>query len=116
MNLVSSAKARYETLRSIAYTGISGTYAIVGTPFENPVRVLKVNNFTDANMIISFNGVDDMDVVAANSAYVLDFCTNKSEKAGLLEQPAGNGLYVKKESASPSKDNFYVTVIYASQV
>lgn len=115
-NLASSIRVRYEPLRSILFSGISGTYAGVGTPFANPVRILKVSNLTNQNMIISLNGVDDHDVVAAGGFFLYDYASNKSEAAGLLEQPQGDRIYVKAESTLPASGRLYVTVVYASQV
>lgn len=115
-NLVSSVRVRYEPLRSIAFGGISGTYASVGLPFSNPVRILKVSNFTDANILVSLNGIDNHDVVSANGFFLYDYASNKSSTAGLLEQPQGDRIYVKSESSNPTEGNLYVTIVYASQV
>ena len=52
---VSSVRVRYEILRSLGFAAISGVYAGVGTPFANGVRILKVTNLTDANLLISFD-------------------------------------------------------------
>ncbi len=111
-----SLLVRYEDLRSLGFAAISGTYAGVGTSFVHPVRMLKVSNLTNANLIISFNGIDDKDVVAASSAYIYDFASNQSESAGNLEQQAGERLYVREEDVAPTLGNVYVTVIYADQV
>ena len=115
-NLVSSVRVRYEPLRSIAFSGISAVYAGVGLPFSNPVRILKVSNFTDANVLVSLNGIDDHDVVAANGFFLYDYTSNKANAAGLLEQPQGDRIYVKAVSTLPTAGNLYVTIVYASQV
>ena len=115
-NLVSSVRVRFEPLRSLAFGSISGTYSGVGLPFANPVRILKFSNETDASILVSINGVDDHDIVAGNGFCLYDFTTNKSDAGGLLEQPQGDRIYVKAESSLPTLGNFYVTVIYASQV
>jgi len=116
MSLSSSIRIRYETLRSLAFGGISGAYAPVGTSFAHPVRILKVTNLTDANLLISFNGIDNMDVVAAQASYVYDYASNKNDMGGSLEQPQGDRLYVKQESTAATSGSVYVTIIYASQV
>lgn len=116
MNVLSSIRVRYEDLRSLSFTSISGIYAAVGTPFNNPVRIIKVSNFTDANLIISFNGIDDKDVVASNGFCLYDYGSNKADQAGTMEQAAGDRLYVRQESGAPTVGTVYVTVAYASQV
>jgi hypothetical protein len=115
-NVSSSVRARYENLRSLAFGGISGTYAGVGTSFVYPVRILKVTNLTDKDLLISFNGVDDMDVCPANAFYLYDYGSNKADQGGFFEQAAGNRLYAKQASGAPTSGSVYVTVVYASQV
>ena len=116
MNAVSSAIVRFENLRRLGFAALGAGYVAVGTPFANPLRLIKVTNTTDANLIISFDGVADKDVVAANSAYVYDYAANKSSQGGYLEQPVGDCVYVKLEAAAATLGNVYVTTIYAAQV
>lgn len=115
-NLVSSVRVRYEPLRSIDFASVSATYAGVGLPFSNPVRILKVTNLTNENILVSLNGIDDHDIVPANGFFLYDYASNKANAAGLLEQPLGDRIYVKEEDSTPSVGNIYVTVVYASQV
>jgi hypothetical protein len=116
MNLLSSSRIAFEPLRSLGFAFISGVYAGVGTSFANPVRMLMLTNSTDQDMIVSFNAVDDHTVVIANSGIIFDFASNKNSMGGNLEQPAGTRVYVKGAIADPTLGDFYVTVIYASQV
>lgn len=107
-------RIRYEALRSLAYTSIGSSYTIVGTTFANPVRMLKIDNTTGVNLIISFNGSTDQSFIAANSGIILDYASNNELPVGKLDQAIGDGVYVKQESGSPAAGNVYVTVIYAS--
>ena len=116
MNVQSSQRVAYEILRSLGYADISTVYAGVGTPFANPVRQLLIHNTTDINLIISFDGVNPHTVIISDSGEVLDYCSNKNDSGGNLEQPAFTRLYVKQETATAATEgNIYVTVIYASQ-
>jgi hypothetical protein len=117
MSILSSARVAYEPIRSLAFGDISGTYAAVGTPFTSPIRNLKFQNFTDQNLLISFDGSTNHDVIAANGYAVWDYGSNKASQVGFFEQPQGTRVYVKQESGSaPSVGSFYVTTIYASNV
>ena len=109
-----SIKIRYETLRSIAFGDISGGYSPVGSSFENAVRMIKVTNTTDADMIISYDGSRDMDVIPARTAQILDYGSNKTSVGGQLDQSLGERLYVRQESSSPTLGSVYATIIYAS--
>lgn len=116
-NLVSSIRVRYEPLRSVGFSTITNAYTSVGLPFANPVRILKVTNLTDKNILVSLNGLDDHDVVSANGFFLYDYASNKANAAGLLEQPQGDRIYIKSETnVVPTMGNLYVTVVYASQV
>lgn len=115
MNLQSSQRVAYEQLRSLGFADISGTYAGVGLPFANPVRLITIDNTTNINLIISFDGVNDHTFVASNTGRVLDYCSNKNDLGGNLEQPAYTRLYVKQESGAAAEGNVYVSVVYASQ-
>ena len=108
-----SVRIRYEVLRSLAFGSISGAYALVGTKFANAVRILKITNTTDADLIISFDGVNNHDIIPARTAEVMDYGSNKANTGGQLDQAVGDAVYVKQVSA-PTSGTVYVTVIYAS--
>lgn len=114
MSLTSSARVRFDALRSATYLGIFGTYTGVGLPFAYPVRILKITNLTNATLIFSTNGVVDMDVVPADGFVLYDFCSNRTDQGGVLEEPAGDRIYVRAAGANPTTGTVYVTVIYAS--
>lgn len=113
---LSAQLVRYEPLRSLSAASIAAapTYHAIGSVFVNPVRLLKITNVTDANMIVSFNGVDDMDIVVAQSYCLYDYCSDRANQAGVLEQSANTRIYIRYESALPTVGNVYVTLIYAS--
>jgi hypothetical protein len=104
-------RIRYEPLRSLAFGGISGTYAPIGTPFDNAVRILLIDNLTDANLTISFDGVNDHLIIASSSGRIIDYATNRVGPVDQLEQSEATIVYVK---GSPSVGSIYVAVIYAA--
>jgi len=107
-------RARYEELRSLAFGSIGATYAAVGTPFVHPVRIIKVFNDTDVNLVISFDGSTNQDISPSGSGHVIDYSANRATNGGQLEQAASETLYIKQESGAASSGSFYVTIIYAS--
>lgn len=116
MNASGSVRVAYEELRTLNSGAFAVGYMGVGAPFTNPIRLLKVTNTSDANLIVSFDGVTDHDFVAANGFYLYDYGSNASGRSGFLEQPAGNRLYVRLEGAAATGGDVYVTTIYVSQV
>lgn len=120
MAVISSVRATYDELRKeVASNFINMQFVPVGLPFTEPVRMLKVHNFTDANLLISFDGVTEHDVMARNSDYVDDYCSNQAlSGGGLLEIPAGKRFYAMGVDddlvpVAPTTGGVCVTVIYA---
>jgi len=111
---INAMRALYDPLRSLAFGSISGTYAGVGSVFSNPVRIIKIWNNTNADLIISFDGVTDRDFIPAGAGQVIDYASNKSNQAGIMEQPAQERVYVKQASSAATSGSIYVTIIYAS--
>lgn len=109
-------KVKFEALRSLGFADISGAYAAVGTPFGHAVRMLKVVNNTDANLIIHYDGLADEDYVAASSQFIYDFTSNVSETGDVLELAANTTVYVRDDGVAPTSGSVYVIVIYASAI
>lgn len=116
MNLPNSVRIRYDDLRSLDWTLITANYVGIGASIENPIRILKVCNTTDANLILSFNGLDDKDIFPRHTYNIIDYGANKAFQGGYLELPAGDRIYVKAEDGVvPTLGKIYITLIYASQ-
>ncbi len=103
---------RWDELRSLGFASI-GAYAGVGPSFTNPVRILMLDNLTDADLIVSFDGIIDKTVVASRSGKVIDVATNRLGPVNQLEQPVGDRVYIRSISALPTSGSFYVSVMYA---
>ncbi len=108
--------ARFETLRSLAFGSISGTYAAIGSAFLNASRSLDIENLSDVTMTFSMDGVNDHFVIPAQAGKILDFSSNRGANANLLVVPANTVVYVKQTSGAASMGSVYVTNIYASNV
>lgn len=103
--------AKAETLRSLAFGSISGTYAAVGTGFIAPVSIIQLQNLTDTSMYFSMDGVNDHFILPTNSALVLDVTGNHAADDTGLYFAKGCIVYVKQVSA-PSSGSVYVSTIY----
>ena len=87
-----------EPLRSLAFGSISGTYAGIGTALSNPSRKLLVQNYTNAQLTFSDDGVNDKFVLAAGAQFILDEALN--HQGDYTAQ--GTRFYVKGSAASGS--------------
>ena len=108
-----AVRATYDGLRSLAHGSISGTYAALGTTLVYPARILKIVNNTDGDMLVSTDGVNDMDFLAANSFVLYDLSTNRQVAGQQYTFPAGTQFYVK-QSTAPTKNSIYLVVVYAT--
>lgn len=66
-----------DPLRVLAEASIAATYAPVGTPFTEQIRLVCFTNTTDADMIFSDDGVTDKLIVPASSFKLFDLTTNR---------------------------------------
>ncbi len=97
---MSAKKVYFDTLRSLAFGSISGTYAAVGTPFTVEARIICFTNKTQGDMILS---------------------TDSSNASGQIFLPAGAfKLYDLTANLVPGKDDNFViakgTQFYVKQV
>jgi hypothetical protein len=100
-----------DTIRTLAFGGISGTYAIVGTPTTNAVRLICFTNNTNGDMFFSNDGINNQLFVAAGSFKLLDICSNRDDTNGVYLLPARQQWYVK-QSTAPSAGAVYIEVLY----
>lgn len=101
---------RADAQRSIAFGSIGASYAAIGSQFPQAMRILKVDNLTDALLQFSFTGNTDHFVVPAGSFLLVDVCTNEVQTAGFFIS-VGTILYVKT-IGTPTSGSVYVTTIY----
>jgi len=106
-------KVKLEELRSLAHGSIGAAYMGVGTAIDNPARMLLIQNFTDEDMMFSFDGITDHFPVKTEAAIILDVSANKTIDSGFFFEK-GTRLYVKQMSA-PSSGSVYLTAFYGSE-
>ncbi len=115
MSLYSLAiRWRPETLRSLAFGGISASFAAVGAVLANPIISYKISNDTDANLILSYDGVNDHEFLASNSFVLFDTGANKSNRGEGLYLSQGDRLFVRQEVGAPTSGNVYFSAYFAS--
>ncbi len=102
------AKAFFEPLRSLAYTGISASYANVGSATSNPVRIFKISNNTQGDMIFSVTpGQDDM-FLAAGSFTLYDVQSNMNARVDDSYVIPKQTQFRVKQVTSPVSGSVYI--------
>jgi hypothetical protein len=108
-------KAVFESLRSLAFGSISGTYAAVGTAFTHPIRIMTISNQTNGDMILSFDDANASGNIFlfAGEQRTYNFTSNMIPgKDDSLELPIGTEVFVK-QSTAPSSGGVTVEAVYA---
>ncbi len=108
------AIVRADTLRTLAFGGISGAYATVGTPLAHSWRIFRITNNTNGDLFISLDGTNNNFFVPASSFVLYDLSTNAPplKVTDNLMLPIGTQFYVKQSSA-PSQGAVWIEGIYA---
>lgn len=106
-------RAKLDTLRTLAYTGTSGSYAAVGSAQAYPARIICFTNTTDADMIFSMDGSTNQLIVAAGGFKLFDITTNhRPVNQDDFCFSNGTQWYVK-QGAVPTKGAVYIEIVYA---
>lgn len=100
-----------DVIRTVAFGGISGTYAAVGTPFTEPVRLICFTNSTNGDVFFSDDGVNNKIFVAASSFKLFDLTTNRQNRDQIWCFPIGTQFYVK-QSTAPSSGAVYIEALW----
>ena len=110
-----NAKRMYvEPVRSLAFGSIGAAYMGVGTNIDNPVTMFLIQNLTDAQVMISFDGVSDNLPLNSNAYMLLDIASNKTTSEGFY-LPEGQRIYAKHMGAAPTSGSVYLTVFYSGE-
>lgn len=112
-----TAKVLFDSLRSLGFASISGTYAAVGAAIAVPgVRIMCITNRTAGDMIFSTDNTNaaGMLIVPAGSFKLLDFTSNMvpgKDDSFFLAQ--GTIWYVK-QVAAPVSGAVYIEYVYGA--
>lgn len=99
-----------ETIRSIAFGSISGSYAAVGTAFTHPLRIFRIVNATDGDIFASIDGINDNYFLPAGTFVLYDIAGNSGISSNFRVQ--GNTQFYVRYSAAPTKNSVYIEAIY----
>lgn len=106
----SPIRVTIDTLRSLAFGGISGTYATVGAVLAFPVRLICFTNNTNGDVFFSTDGTNNMLFVAASSFKLFDLNTNRLGLESAWAFAAKTQFYVK-QSTAPTSGSVYIECI-----
>jgi len=103
-----------EPVRYLACGSISGVYAGIGTEMIRPVRIILLQNLTNAAVMFSFDGVLDHIPLASNGYMILDVTANKTVDSGFFIAE-GQRLYVRDLGVACASMGVYLSVFHGSE-
>ena len=112
---MSAKKVYFDTLRSLAFGSISGTYAAVGTALTINARIICFTNKTQGDMIFSTDNTNAAGqiLVPAGSFKLYDLTANLVPgKDDSFVLAIGTQFYVK-QVAAPTSGAVYIELVYA---
>jgi len=113
---MSVKKVNFDTLRTLAFGDISGTYAAVGTALGNNPRIICITNATDAAMIFSddvTNAVGKL-YLPANSFKLFDFTANINPGNDDNFVMANMTIMYVKQLTAPTTGAVYIEYVYGT--
>lgn len=109
--MAATLELRADPIRSIAFGSILVGYSPIGTALDRPMRIINVQNTTNAILMFSFDGVNDHFVLPANSFILLDITTNDVDTSGFF---ISKGTLVQvKQIGVPTSGTVYLTTFFA---
>lgn len=102
-----------EVERTLAYTGISGTYAAVGTPLKFAAIQVILQNLTDGLVSFSWDGTNSAITLAANTSFILDIQSNKGRADAMMVSE--NTQFWVSTSATLHSGAIYISALYGAE-
>ena len=106
----SGIQLRADAQRSLGFASIIAGYTAIGSSFPFAMRIIKIDNLTNATLQFSFTGTTDHFVLPAGGFLLVDVCTNEVQTAGFFIS-VGTTMYVKR-IGTPTSGSVYVTTFY----
>ena len=104
-------KALFEPVRTLGFAAVGPAYVGVGTALNFPARQIFVQNYTDAQLMFSFDGINDHFPLAPNSFFLDDLTSNRTLETGYFIAK-GDRLYVRHMGVAPTTDAVWFSVLY----
>lgn len=97
-------------LRTLAHASITTSFVAVGAAMTNSLRMFRLVNNTDGDMIFSLDGTNNHFFVPASSFVLYDIAANSGIDSNF--RIANQTQFYVLYSTAPSKNSVYVEAIY----
>ncbi len=104
------------TATAAAITTGAGSYIGLGTSFANPIHWFYLQNFTDKDLMFSWDGINDHFPLPAGGYIIMDVTSNKTVMGGSFMIAKGTRFYVKYFDGAPTAGkSVYLATFYGQQ-
>jgi hypothetical protein len=114
MSRMLASRMGYEPERSTAFGSITGSYVLMGPLFTHPIRILVLQNGTNAAIQYSLDGVNTLITLQAGIHIILDITAARTNDPAGLTAPINWGVYVRQETGAPASGSAYASAIYGA--
>ena|SRR6185436_14603758 len=91
---MASKQLTYDTMRSRDSATFTGSYQTLGSVFTHPASIVKIVNNSNVLVTISIDGVNDHDILPANSFFLYDETANSPHTENVYMR-SGTQFYAK---------------------
>jgi hypothetical protein len=77
-------RVAWDSLRSRDGATFNGAYQKLGGPFEHDCFLVKIVNQSGSDVVVSLDGVTDIDICPAGSYFLYDETSNASREGGMV--------------------------------
>lgn len=112
--MAQSRRMLAQPLRSLAAGSIGAGYTAIGSPISFMVRMILIQNLTDASVMFSFTGNTDHFALPAGGFLLLDLTANQIADSGFFVSE-GTQMFAKQIGV-PSTGSVYISAFYAKIV
>lgn len=108
---IHGVQLKAESVRTLAFGSITGTYADVGAVTANPIRIIMVKNTTDTSVTVSADdGTTDWFDIPAGGADTLDVYANGGDDGAGL--PVAAQFQAKHQGAAATEGKVIIQCYY----
>lgn len=110
--MVFGTRVQFNPIGTVAFGSITGSYTAFGPPMPGHVRLLRLSNSTNQDILVSADGTTNHLRVSAGGFILFDFVANEVQNDGFFVTEKTQ-FYLKYVSA-PSSGAAWIEVITAS--
>lgn len=108
------AQVLADTLRTKAHGAITSSYTTLGVVLAHPLRIFKLSNTTDGDLLISLDGTNNNFFLPAGGFTLYDLSTNAQQTnvTDGFQLAIGTQFYVKYNT-DPTEGDVWLEGLYA---